>query len=99
VVRGWYWQVNAPVKKEYLNDVVISGLTGAYRIGVGDVRVPLAGTYTVIKRLDAMPRHAAGGQWSVVQVDASLSPAPRLQFYLGSTLTDPDFVNFYVEGY
>ena len=99
LVRSWYWQVNAPVKKEYINDVVISGLTGSYRIGVGDIRVPLSNTYTVLKRVDATPRHAAGGQWSVVQVDASLSPAPRFQFYLGSTLTDPDFVNFYVEGY
>lgn len=99
LVRAWYWQVNAPVKKEYINDVVISGLTGGYRIGVGDIRVPLAGTYSILKRVDAMPRHAAGGQWSVVQVDASLSPAPRFQFYLGSTLTDPDFVNFYIEGF
>jgi hypothetical protein len=99
LVRGWYWVVNSPVKKEYINDVVISGLTGSYRIGVGDIRVPLAGAYSIIKRIDAMPRHAAGGQWSVVQVDASLSPAPRFQFYLGATLTDPDFVNFYIEGY
>jgi len=99
LVRAWYWQVNAPVKKEYINNVVISGLIGSYRIGTGDIRVPMAGTYSILKRVDAMPRHAAGGQWSVVQVDASLSPAPRFQFYLGATLTDPDFVNFYIEGY
>lgn len=99
LVRSWYWVVNSPVKKEYINNVVISGLTGSYRIGTGDIRLPLVGSYTILKRVDAMPRHAAGGQWSVVQVDASLSPSPRFQFYLGATLTDPDFVNFYVEGY
>jgi hypothetical protein len=42
---------------------------------------------------------SSGGEWTAVRVDNSLSPSPRWQFRLAGTLADPEFVDFYVEGF
>ena len=99
VVRSWSYQVNAPIRTEYLNDIVISALTGSYRIGTGDIRIPLSGVYTVIKRTNITIEDSTGGTWTSTRIDQSLSPAPRWQFRLNGTLTDPAFVDFFIEGY
>lgn len=99
VVRQFDWQINAPIRGEYLNDIVISALTGSYRIGVGDVRIPLAGTYAVIKRTSVVIQDGSAGTWTSTRIDQSLSPAPRWQFRLNGTLADPAFVDFFIEGY
>lgn len=99
LVRSWAYQINAPVKQEYINDVVISALTGSYRIGTGDIRIPLAGTYSAIKRTSVIIQDSSAGTWTSTRIDQSLSPAPRWQFRLNGTLADPAFVDFFIEGY
>lgn len=98
-VRSWNYQINASMKSEYLNDVVISSLTGAYRIGVGDIRIPLAGVYSVLKRTTVVIQDSSAGTWTYARIDQSLSPAPRWQFRLNGVLADPAFVDFFIEGY
>lgn len=98
-VREWSYQIIAPMKNEYLNDIDISTLTGAYRIGVGDIRIPLAGSYTVIKRTSVVIQDSSGGTWACTRIDQSLSPAPRWQFRLNGVLADPALVDFFIEGY
>lgn len=98
-VRSWNYQINASMKSEYLNDVVISNLTGAYRIGVGDIRIPLAGVYSVLKRTTVTVQDSSAGTWTYARIDQSLSPAPRWQFRLNGVLADPAFVDFFIEGY
>ena len=99
VVRQFDYQINAAVKSEYINDVAIASLTGAYRIGTGDIRIPLAGTYSVIKRTAIVIQDSSAGTWSWARLDQSLSPAPRIQFRLNGVLADPAFVDFQIEGY
>ena len=99
VVRQFDYQVNAPIKSEYLNDIVLSSLTGAYRIGVGDVRIPLAGTYAVIKRTSVVIQDSSAGTWTSTRIDQTLTYGPRWQFRLNGTLADPAFVDFFIEGY
>lgn len=99
LVREWVWQVNAPMQTEYINDLVISGLTGSYRIGTGDIRIPLAGTYTVLKRTDVVIQDSSAGAWTFQRIDQALTYGPRYQFKLNGTLADPSFVDFYIEGY
>lgn len=99
LVRSFGWQVNAPIRSEYVNDVVTSSLTGAYRIGVGDVRIPLSGTYSVIKRTSVVIQDNSAGTWTSTRIDQSLSPAPRWQFRLNGALADPQFVDFFIEGF
>jgi hypothetical protein len=99
VVRDWHYQINAPIRSEYLNDIVLSALTGSYRIGVGDVRIPLAGTYAVLKRTTVVIQDSSAGTWASTRIDQTLTFGPRWQFRLNGTLADPTFVDFFIEGY
>jgi hypothetical protein len=99
VIRAFGYQISAEMKSEYLNDIVLSALTGSYRIGVGDVRIPLAGVYSVLKRTTIVVQDSSAGTWTYARIDQSLSPAPRWQFRLNGTLADPAFVDFFIEGY
>ena len=97
-VRSFSYQINAPLKTEYIDNVVLSSLTGVYRIGVGDIRIPLAGTYSLLKRTTPTIQDGTAGAWVATRIDNSLSPSPRWQFRLNGTLADPAFVDFYIEG-
>lgn len=99
LIREFGWLVSAPLKSEYVNDVVLSSLTGAYRIGVGDVRIPLSGSYSLIKRTTVVIQDSSAGTWTSTRIDQSLSPAPRWQFRLNGALADPAFVDFFIEGF
>lgn len=92
------WRVSAEIQREYLNDVVISGLTGLYRIATGDVRAPIGGTYTVIRNATATVQDTRLGAWTVTRMDKSTTTGPRFRFYLAGVLTDPQFVDFEIEG-
>lgn len=92
------WRVSAEIQREYLNDVVISGLTGLYRLGTGDVRAPITGTYVVIRNATATVQDSRAGAWTVTRVDKSTVTGPRFRFYLAGVLTDPQFVDFEIEG-
>lgn len=98
VVRGFYWTVSADMKREYINDLVISGLTGFYRIGVGDIRVPLANAYSVIKRIGVTIQDSSAGTWTYQRIDNTLTYGPRFQFKLSGTLADPSYIDFDIEG-
>jgi hypothetical protein len=93
------YMVSAPLQREYINDVDISALTGSYRIGTGDIRVPLSNTYSTLLRLGVVIQDSSAGTWSWQRIDNVLTYGPRLQFKLDGTLADPDFVDFYPEGF
>jgi len=93
------YRVSAPLKREYINDVDISALTGSYRIGTGDIRVPLANTYSTLLRLGVVIQDSSAGTWSWQRIDNVLTYGPRVQFKLNGTLADPDLVDFYPEGF
>lgn len=99
MVREFGYLLNALIKSEYINDCVITSLSGSYRIGVGDVRVPLLGTYSVIKRTSIVIQDSSAGAWTFTRIDQALTYGPRYQFKLNGVLADPDFVDFFVEGY
>jgi hypothetical protein len=91
------WQINAFLQSEYINNVDISILSGSQRIGVGDIRVPINNSYTFIKRVDITIEDASAGSWSYQRIDNSAT-GPRFQFKLNGVLTDPTYVDFYIEG-
>ena len=99
LLRSWSWQVLAPLRTEYINDLVISGLTGSYRIGTGDIRIPLTGSFTALKRTEVTIQDSTAGTWAATRIDQTMTYGPRWQFRLNGVLTDPAFVDFYVEGY
>lgn len=88
----------APLKNEYLNDQDISTYTGANRIGVGDVRIPLANSYGTLLEINCVIQDASVGSWAWVLIDKALT-GPRLQFRLNGTLADPDLTDFIIKGF
>jgi predicted phage tail protein len=98
VIRQLNYRVGGRVKKETLNDVNIAAYTGGNRIGVGDVRVVLTNTYTVISRVTVMAIQDANPGWTWLLVDRSTS-GPHVKFYKNGVLADPALVDFYIEGY
>lgn len=99
VIREFTYQINAPIRSEYINDVVLSALTGSYRIGVGDIRIPLAQTYSFLKRTSVVIQDSSAGTWTSTRIDQTLTYGPRWQFRLNGTLADPSLVDFFVEGF
>lgn len=91
--------VSAPLLNDYINDVDISTLTGSYRIGTGDVRVPMPNTYGTLLELQVVIQDASSGSWTWQLIDKTLTFGPRVQFKLNGTLADPDLVDFIVKGF
>lgn len=98
-IRSFTYQINAPIKSEYLNDIVISSLIGSYRIGVGDIRIPKVGSYTFLKRTTITIQDNSAGSWTYSRIDQVLTFGPRWQFRLNGVLADPQFVDFFIEGF
>jgi hypothetical protein len=99
LVRAWDWVVTADIKTEDLNDIVAANLTGVYRIGVGDIRLPFLDTsLTVVKALTLTIQHASSGSWTWVRVDNNIAPGPRIRLYRDGILADPDFLDAYRRG-
>lgn len=96
-VTSWSWQVQGEPVEEYINNLDITTLTGGNRIGVGDIRIPLAKTYTSIKRVTVAIQSGVATPWTWHLVDKTLT-GPRVQFRANGVLTDPALVDFFVEG-
>jgi hypothetical protein len=91
--------VSAPLLNDYVNDLDISTLTGSYRIGTGDVRVPMPNTYGTLLELGVVIQDASAGSWTWQLIDKTLTFGPRVQFKLNGTLADPDLVDFILKGF
>lgn len=94
---GLVWRVGADTRSESFNDIDITTLGASY-LGVGDVRVPLDGTYSVISFVQATVQSSVAGAWTWHLVD-KLPTGPRLQFRLDGVLANPYLVDFFIEGY
>lgn len=74
--------------EEIIQDLATSGLAGAYRIGVGDIRLPITKTYAVIRKVDVTLQSVAAG-WSWVLIDKDTTVGPRIKIYdATNTLAD-----------
>jgi Putative phage tail protein len=99
LISSLNYVVSAPLLNEYINDIDIASLTGFYRIGAGDVRVPLVNSYGSLLELQVVIQDASAGTWSWQLIDKTLTYGPRVQFKLNGTLADPDLVDFIVKGF
>jgi len=68
---------------EYIEDQSSVSLAGAYRIGVGDIRVPITKVYNAIKKVDIMLQSVGAG-WSVELIDKDTVVGPRIKIYNAS---------------
>lgn len=99
LINALSYVVSAPLLNDYINDLDISTLTGSYRIGTGDVRVPMPNPYGTLLELQVVIQDASAGTWSWQLLDKVLTFGPRVQFKLNGTLADPDLVDFILKGF
>lgn len=89
--------LSAAVKDETIEDRNTVSLTGGYRIGVGDIRVPITKTYAIIKQV-AVTLQNVGPGWSWELIDKAVSPGPRVRIYNASNVLADAMCDFYVKG-
>lgn len=85
------------VSSETGNDLDITTLTGAHRIGVGDIRLPTSKTWVHISRVTVTLQSVSGG-WTWTLLDKNLTGGPHVQIFNGATLADPPLIDWTIEG-
>ena len=68
---------------EIIQDLNTASLGGAYRLAVGDIRLPITKTYTLIKKVD-ITLQSVGAGWSVESIDKDKTVGPRIKIYNAS---------------
>lgn len=89
--------LSSTIKDENIEDKNTASLTGVYRIGVGDIRVPITKTYAVIRQVSVTLQNVGAG-WSWELIDKSTSPGPRIKIYNASNVLADAVCDFYVKG-
>jgi len=68
---------------EILEDLDTASLTGSYDLGVGDIRLPITKSYTVIKKVEVTLQNVgAGYSWELI--DKNTAIGPRIKIYNAS---------------
>jgi len=71
-------------KDQTIDNLNTAALAGAYRVGVGDIRLPVAeGEFTVLLNVQVSFNNAGPG-WTYEVVDKSATPGPRIRIYNAS---------------
>ena len=91
-------KLNGKSLEEGFNDVDTSALAGVYKLGVGDIRLPLTKPYTSISQLQiSLQNVGAGWSWEVVDKDSAIGP--RIKIYNASNALADATIDAYVRGY
>lgn len=86
----------APVQQD-TEDLDTSALTGSYRIGTGDVRIPLTETFAAIRKVDVTLQNVgAGWSWELIDKDTALGP--RIKIYNASNAAADAVIDVTVRG-
>jgi len=97
VLSGMVVNLSARPVDESINDLDTSTLTGAQRIGVGDVRLPIQETYVVIRTVQiALQSVGAGWTWDIVDKDASAGP--RIRIFDNTGAPADALIDAYIKG-
>lgn len=82
---------------EEINDLTTSGLTGSYRIGTGDIRLPITLNYGLISQAQITLQNVGAG-WSWELIDKDTSVGPRIKIYNSSNALADCIVDAFVRG-
>lgn len=82
-ITQMFINLSADPVEEVIEDLDTSTLTGAHRIGVGDIRLPITESYVAILRAGiALQNVGAGWSWEIIDKDTSVGP--RIKIYNAS---------------
>lgn len=86
----------SPISEDF-EDLATSALTGSYRIGTGDIRIPLAKTFAVARRVDVTLQNVGAG-WSWELIDKDTAVGPRIKIYNASGVAADATIDATVRG-
>lgn len=88
ILRDMQTLLSAKPRITDIEDLDTATLTGAQRIGTGDIRLPIPAGFAVIKRVEVTLQNVGAG-WSWELIDKNTTTGPRIRIYNGSnTLAD-----------
>lgn len=90
-------KLSAAAISEEINDCVTSALTGAYRIGVGDIRLPIVKSYSLVTQVQVALQNVGAG-WSWVLIDKDSAVGPRIKIYNASNVLADATIDAFVRG-
>lgn len=76
-------KITAESISEVISDLDTYTLAGAYRIGVGDIRLPMAKSYQLISQVQLTMQNVGPG-WSYELIDKDNTVGPRVKIYNAS---------------
>jgi hypothetical protein len=82
---------------EEINDLDISTLAGAFRIGTGDIRLPISKPYQVISQVQVTLQNVGAG-WSWELIDKDISTGPRIKVYNASNALADASIDAFIRG-
>jgi hypothetical protein len=83
---------------EEINDLDTSILTGANRIGVGDIRIPFGNPFLVITQLQVTLQNVGAG-WSYEIIDKNSTTGPRIKIYNASNTLADASIDAFLRGF
>lgn len=86
-------RLSAESVSEEINDLDTSLLAGAFRLGVGDIRLPISKTYQLITQVQVTLQNVGAG-WTWELIDKDTSVGPRIKIYNGASLADANIDGF-----
>lgn len=91
--------LRAQLRVHTVNDLDTSTLTGARRLGVGDIRIPVpAGLFTVIQHVN-VSFNGTGAGWTYELLDRGVSLGPRVRLFNPSGSLQDAVIDASVSGY
>lgn len=83
IIDSFTIYLSGKVEIEYFNDITTSALTGSYRIGVGNIRIPVKKAPVVIKNVSITLQNVGPG-WSWELIDKNVAVGPQIKIYNAS---------------
>jgi hypothetical protein len=89
--------LSAEAITEEINDLATSSLAGSYRIGTGDVRLPITEGFSNISQVQ-LALQSVGAGWSWELVDKDTSVGPRIRIYNSSGSAADATIDAFIRG-
>lgn len=97
IISNMNIKLTAQSQEEDMNDIDTELLAGSYRIGVGDIRLPIAKSYTLITQVGiSLQNVGPGWSWEIIDKDATVGP--RIKIYNASNALDDAVIDAFVRG-
>ncbi len=90
-------KLSAESISEEINDLDTSSLAGAYRIGTGDIRLPISKPYQLISQVQVTLQNVGAG-WSWELIDKDITVGPRIKIYNASNALADANVDAFIRG-